>query len=388
MDSIQAQVAQELAYLQRAQQAAPQLAEYAAWAEEHARLHPDACEILKQAGVGRLYLPGTLGGYEVSPVSCALICETLAAGDAAAAWHVMVFNAARLMAAHWPADLVETLWLENPDTLVAASGHTPFRGHAVAGGFVISGTNSFVSGVHHADYVMSPLVVDDALYTAIVPSDELEIVDNWDTLGMRGTGSNDVTVKDAFISEQLVVAMPQNGRAEKNRHYQGQLYRCPSRVVFATYIPVALSLAQRALDFLSDLAQNKVPYATEAKLRDRSIAQIHYGRGLAIYRSARGYFFDALAQVWDRAQHTAEFTDQQRAELYLAGTHTMQACAEVVRHVADAAGSSVLTRRGPFEQILRDMETLRHHGFANESRYASVTQVLWGAQLDYPLLLR
>ena len=66
----------------------------------------------------------------------------------------------------------------------------------------------------------------------------------------------------------------------------------------------------------------------------------------------------------------------------------MQASAAVVRHVADAAGSSVFDKAQPLERIVRDMETLRHHGFANESRYGSVAQVHWDAELDYPLLLR
>ena len=59
-----------------------------------------------------------------------------------------------------------------------------------------------------------------------------------------------------------------------------------------------------------------------------------------------------------------------------------------MRHVADAAGSSVFDKRQPLERIARDMETLRHHGFANESRYGSVAQVHWEVELDYPLLLR
>ena len=59
-----------------------------------------------------------------------------------------------------------------------------------------------------------------------------------------------------------------------------------------------------------------------------------------------------------------------------------------MRHVADAAGSSVLHKGQPLERIVRDMETLKHHGFANESRYGSVAQALWGADLDYPLMMR
>ena len=66
----------------------------------------------------------------------------------------------------------------------------------------------------------------------------------------------------------------------------------------------------------------------------------------------------------------------------------MQSSAHVVRWVADAAGTSVIYQHTPLARILRDMETLRHHGFASESRYGSVAQQLWGAELDYPLLLR
>ena len=59
-----------------------------------------------------------------------------------------------------------------------------------------------------------------------------------------------------------------------------------------------------------------------------------------------------------------------------------------MRWVADAAGTSVIYSDNPLERIFRDMETLRHHGFVSESRYGSVTQVLWDATLDYQLLLR
>lgn len=99
---------------------------YAAWGETHARLHDDAYAAMCNAGVSRLYLPSSLGGYEVDPVTCALVCETLAKADSVAAWHVMVLNAAKLMAAYWPSETVESLWQDNADVLVAANGHTPF----------------------------------------------------------------------------------------------------------------------------------------------------------------------------------------------------------------------------------------------------------------------
>ena len=56
--------------------------------------------------------------------------------------------------------------------------------------------------------------------------------------------------------------------------------------------------------------------------------------------------------------------------------------------VTNAAGTTGADRKQTLERIRRDMETLRHHGFVNESRYSSVAQVFWGAEIDYPLILR
>lgn len=370
--------------LERAAAAAEVAKQHASWGEQHGRLHDEVVSALVAAGVPRLYLPADLGGYEIDPVTCARVTEQLAHGDASAAWFVMVYNAARIMSANWPAAMVQALWGTNPDTLVAASGHTPLQGRRQRDGFIVSGRNSFVSGCHHAQFIMSPMQVDGELFTVAVPAADCVIEDNWNTLGMRATGSNDVSVPDVFVPGEL--AGPP--ASEPNPSYQGTLYQCPSRVVFATYVPAALSLAQQALTELEDLARNKVPYATDKKLAHRSLAQVHYGRGLAQYRAARGYFLDALQAAWEQAQAGVSFDARARADLYLAGTHAMQASSSVVRHVADAAGSSTFDKANPLEKIVRDMETLRQHGFANESRYGSVAQVHWDVELDYPLLLR
>ncbi len=345
---------------------------------------------LVEAGVARLYLPASLGGLEVDPVTCARVTETLALADPAAAWFVMVANSAKLMASAWPEDRVTHL-LSDPDVVIAASGNRPFRAVADGDGYRVSGVNSFVSGCHHARWLLSPAVFDEAgsdVRTIILPMSECQIVDNWHVLGMRGTGSNDVQADGVWIPEVQTNRMPEPGSERKNRFYQGPLYRCPGRIIFATYVPVTLVLARQALAALDALAEGKTPYAEAKKLKHRSIAQIKSGRALATYRATRGYFFQALAEAWARAERGDEATAEDKADLYLAGTHAVQSSAQVVRLVADAAGSSVTYQGSPLERILRDMETLRHHGFANESRYGSVSQLRWGADLDYPLMLR
>jgi alkylation response protein AidB-like acyl-CoA dehydrogenase len=355
-------------------------------AERRGRLSEPAVAAMIQAGVARLYLPESLGGLEVDPLTCASVTESLARMDTAAAWFVMVANAARLMAQYWPESLVEEVWGDNPDTVVAASGNKPFHGVSDAGGYILNGVNGFVSGCHHAQWLLSPARLDGEFAMIVVPMGSCEIVDNWHALGMRGTGSNDVRLVDVRVPPAHVVTM--GDPARKNRYFQGALFRCPSRILFATYLPVMLVLAERALEELTLLAHGKTPYAEDRKLRNRSIAQVKYARALGTFRASRGYFLAALGEAWERASEGGMATDEQKADLYLAGTHAAQSAAQVVRWVADAAGTSVIYQAHPLERIVRDMETLRHHGFISESRYGSVAQVYWDTALDYPLMLR
>ena len=363
------------------------LVQHSDWSEQACRLHDDSFAAIVEARVPRLFLPAGLGGDEVNPMTCALVCEEIAASDTAAAWHIMVFNAAKLMAAKWPAELVETLWGDQPDRLVAASGHTPLKGKRVEGGIEIWGTQRFVSGCNFAEWIMSPILMDGEMHNAVIAIEDCQVQDNWNTLGMRGSGSNDVLIDHVRVPS-LQVVPPAQPDTPVNPYYQGALYQCPSRIVFATYVPVALSLAKRAIDEVALLVKTKTPGGGASKLTEKHMAQGHFGRALALYRSARLMFYNALEITWQRALDGREPSPEHRADLYLAGTHAVQTSAEVVRLMGNIAGTTMTERGHPLDRINRDMETLRHHGFVNESRYASVAQVLGGAELDYPAMLR
>ena len=363
------------------------LAANSEWSEQACRLHDDSFAAIVEARAPRLFLPAALGGDEVSPMTCAAFCEEVAASDTAAAWHIMVFNAPKLMAAKWPAELVQTLWGDDPDRLVAASGHTPLTGKRVANGVEISGTQRFVSGCNFAEWIMSPVMMDGEMHNAVIRLQDCQIQSNWNTLGMRGSGSNDVLI-DHVVVPGLQVVPPAQPDTPFNQFYQGPLYQCPSRIVFATYVPVAISLAKQAIDQVAALVKTKTPGGGAGKLTEKHMAQGHFGRALALYRSSRLMFYNALETTWQRAVEGKEATAEHRADLYLAGTHAVQTAAEVVRLMGNVAGTTMTEQGHPLDRINRDMETLRHHGFVNESRYASVAQVLWGAELDYPAMLR
>ena len=233
----QRQISEQQQALARVAAVQDRLARHSDWSEQASRLHEDSFAAIVEARVPRLFLPSGLGGDEVNPMTCAAVCEEIAASDTAAAWHVMVFNAAKLMAAKWPAELVEALWADRPDRLVAASGHTPLQGKRVDGGVEIWGTQRFVSGCNFAEWIMSPVLLDGEMHNAVIAIRDCEVQDNWDTLGMRGSGSNDVLVDHVKVPS-LQVVPPAQPDSPVNHYYQGALYQCPSRIVLQ---PMCLS---------------------------------------------------------------------------------------------------------------------------------------------------
>jgi len=167
----------------------------------------------------------------------------------------------------------------------------------------------------------------------------------------------------------------------------GALYRCSHRIVFATYVPVSLAVAELALEALTDLAHSKTPYAGDSKLKLRSLAQIKFGRALGIYRSANRYFYDALDEAWQRALRN-EFRIETHARRSIWRVRTpckpVQTSCVWWLKPPDRASS---TRPAPSSDSLETWKcyaTMVHQ----QQRFGSVAQVLWDAPLDYPVLLR
>lgn len=216
------------------------------------------------------------------------------------------------------------------------------------------------------------------------PRAELQIADDWDALGMRGTSSNSIFAEHCFVPNERVVDLSSIGQF--SQHYRGALYRCPLGLLSTSIAAVALGAARAALEALRQLAETKVPFASAVPLKGRPLAQLHYGRALAAYRAARSHLHDQLGQTWERACAGAGFGLHHKADLWLASTYALQTCADAVREIATAAGTSSVCKPSPIERALRDVETLRQHALGAEGRFLNVAQAYWDVEIDFPFL--
>jgi alkylation response protein AidB-like acyl-CoA dehydrogenase len=217
------------------------------------------------------------------------------------------------------------------------------------------------------------------------PREQCEIIDTWHVMGMRGTGSHDISVTDVYVPKSRT--FPMQPDFEPGSHYQGPLYRLPVMGVAATGIPTPmLGVARRALDEVTELARNKTPVASSGLLKERALAQVQLGRAEAILRSGRLFLLDTLSEAWRRCLDGETHSLEQRADLQLAMAHAMSSAVEAVELACRVAGTTAFRATSPLERCFRDVQTMRHHVFASEARYGTFGQVRLGAPPDFPVI--
>ena len=170
------------------------------------------------------------GGRETDPVTCLRVVEEIARADAAASWLLMVANSAAFTFSRLPEKTVESLVADQNDWLTAAAIQPPIEAREAPGGFRLTGRRPFASGVSSARSVMLTAMVMDGdqpkltaagpqIIIAVMPAAEVEVIDTWYGLGLRGSNSNDVSVKDVFVPSSHTC--PMTPAFQANRHYQG-----------------------------------------------------------------------------------------------------------------------------------------------------------------------
>lgn len=194
-------------------------------AEEQRRLTPDVAAQLLRAGFARHFAPAARGGADGTFEELTAAIATVAEGCAATAWCASIAASLARMAAYLPREAHADVWADGPDTFVVGS-LSPFgRATPVSGGWLVSGSWAYISGVDHSDWALVCAVVTGDGETEgaggppparlfALPRAAYAVKDTWDSSGMRGTGSNTLVVDDVFV--------PETHSFERQRLFDGQ----------------------------------------------------------------------------------------------------------------------------------------------------------------------
>ena len=375
-----------------AREIVPIIREHSEEAERERRLSQPVLTALRETGLLRMTTPRSLGGLETDPVTRALVGEEIGRHDSAAAWTLenpldWAFFCCRL-----PDEGAEEIYSCGADILIAAQFGRPLKATSTNGGYRISGRAPFVSNCYDADWISSTVLVDDGsagdepeMRMVYFPRAECEILDTWNVMGMRGTGSNDISVTDVYVPKSRTFPMVPD--FEPGSHYRGPLYRLPVVGAAASGIPTPmLGVARRALDEVTELARTKAPVASSGLLKQRASAQIQLGRAEAILRSGRLLLLGTLSEAWRRCVNDEPHSLVQKADILLGMAHAMSSAVQAVELACSIAGTTAFRATSPLERCFRDVETMRHHVFASELRYGTFGQVYLGVSPDFPVV--
>src|SRR5712675_513473 len=247
------------AMVARAKALIPTLRERASRTEELRRLPPETERDLHDSGLFRIVQPKRVGGSEFDYVALVDCADALGQADASVAW-----NFANLASHHWMLGMFDKraqdlVWTKDPDALIASSFIFPAgRAKKVDGGYVLRGSWPFSSGVDSSEWNMLASVVssddeaDGIEYRIfLLNRRDYKIKDTWNATGLRGTGSNDVEVEDAFVTEAMSVAVSDlaGGPTPGSAVNPNALYALPVFSLFPYVLSgAALGNAQACLD--------------------------------------------------------------------------------------------------------------------------------------------
>ena len=372
----------------------PLLRENAATAEAECKLPEATVDAVREAGLFRIWAPEKLGGWDVDPVTACRIFQEIARIDSAPGWLVQMSNAIGGLGLFFGDRAVEEMY--RPDTIFADALHPPGSAIAVEGGYELTGQFPFASACHHADWFLAVAqIVDDGrpvtengqpvMKWMSLPMSEAEIVDNWDTLGMRGTGSHDVKVQSVFIPEHRAPAFGPITEA-RSKHWSNAIGNLTIWHIVASVGVIPLGIAQAALEEFTALTKSKTPAYLERTLNTQGLAHYRLGAAKVTLSAARANMYETLSRVWSSAQSGNLITTEQKCDMQLAGSYAGRAACDAVQLIAASAGTSAVRHSSRLTRHLRDLNTLTQHAKISTDRYEDVGAITVGQPHKWPFM--
>jgi 3-hydroxy-9,10-secoandrosta-1,3,5(10)-triene-9,17-dione monooxygenase len=360
------------AMIAKARALVPQLRERAARTEELRHLPPETERDLHEAGLFRMLQPKRVGGAELDYVALIDCAELLGRADASVAW-----NLANLASHHWMLGMFEQraqdlVWGRDPDVLIASSFIFPAgRARKVDGGYQLRGSWPFSSGVGSCAWNMLASVVasddeaDGIEYRIfLLPEADYKILDTWNVAGLRGTGSSDVEVRDAFVPDHMTVAVGNlaGGMAPGSKVNPNPLYTLPVFSLFPYVLSgVALGNAQACLDDYAEVARHRISTYNRAKLSDFQSTQIKIAEASAKIDAARLIMRSACTEAMEdaRRNHTPDMITKTRYRRD--GAFSVNLCTDAVSMLFAASGARGLFTTGVLQRQFRDAHAINSH---------------------------
>ncbi|GIH21890.1 acyl-CoA dehydrogenase [Acrocarpospora phusangensis] len=364
MKHAQAPAQEEL--VQRAADLVPLLRSHALATEDSRVLAPDSLDALRDAGIFRMRVPARYGGYESDARTMVRVASELGRGDGSTSWVASVWWITSWMASMFP-DAVQDEVFDSPDTRLC--GTLSPTGMAVPGngGSVLNGKWSFMSGARHSTWqvivAVTPTPEGHQPIMALAPLSDLQLVDDWHTSGLRGTGSITTIAQDVFIPAERI--LPLGGilheQYASKLNAESAVYRNPLLpVASASSVGTVVGMAKGAWDaFFERLPDRHITYTAYTSQREAPLTHFQVAEASLLIDEAEFHALRLAGQVDEKSG--TEWTPEERAR----ARADMGAVCDLAKRAVDllttASGGSSIYNDVPMQRIQRDMQAVNLH---------------------------
>lgn len=349
------------------------LARQSAQGDSDRRTTPEAISAMKSAGLTRILTPKALGGLELPPSAQFDACRALGRSCSAASWVNMVCAAHTFVVARYSPQCRDEVFSGDPDVLIPGTLAPQGMARPVDGGVVVNGRWQFGSGIDHGPWVLLGAAGEKmpdgkraVPVHVVVPRDDIEVLDTWRTLGMRGSGSNDLVAKDVFVpAHRVMPTMPLfNGTFEGEAE---PLYRLPVMGSLATMLAsTVVGFSEAGVrTFVEATKVRRDAYAGSAKAQKAGV-QMRIAESLSEIEAAK-HFLQLNAAALDGALACGEpvMDMGQKVELRWNAAYAVELCRRAAERVFAVAGAHAIYDDHALQRFHRDINTASHHAIAD-----------------------
>jgi 3-hydroxy-9,10-secoandrosta-1,3,5(10)-triene-9,17-dione monooxygenase len=367
----------EAELLERARRLVPVLKARAQATEDNRSMLPETLDDFVSAEFYRALQPARFGGFEMSPMAIFRVAMELAKACPSSAWCLCLIAVHNWEVALLDPQAAEDIWGRDPSVRISSS-YAPFgKVERVEGGFRIKGRWPWSSGSDHCTWAMLGGLVHNLaggppeVRSFLVPRSEYEIDDTWHVMGLKGTGSKDIVVADAFVPEHRThsfaasFAMADPG-AET---FTSRNYKYPFGTVFAYCLAsVTVGMADGAREaFIADMKERLGAYDGAKAIEDPFVRQ-RLAEADALIRSIHGQF-EANFAVMDRLIDAGKpITPELRVDLKWDAQHIAKGALQAVELLFKATGGRGVRAEHPIQRFFRDVHTASNHAFLNAEK--------------------
>jgi 3-hydroxy-9,10-secoandrosta-1,3,5(10)-triene-9,17-dione monooxygenase len=369
-------------YRERARALLPALRERASYAEELRRLPDETLKEFQEAGLFRALQPKRYGGYELDPRVFYQAVMDIGTVCGSSAWILGVIGVHNWQLALFPEQAQEDVWGEDTSVQFSTSLAPTGTVERVQGGFRLRGRWSFSSGCDFCQWALLGGLVPSThageppdRLALLLPRPDYRIDDNWDVVGLCGTGSKDIVVEDAFVPGYRTFSYREafELRSPGLAVHKAPLYRLPFGSIFPYGIAApAIGVALGALHLFREEAKTRVWTRDGARVAEDPFVQLRLAEAAAAVNAARDRLLRGFADMMQLTCAGQEIPLEHRARYRWEAAHAVAASVQAVDRLFEASGGRAIFRNNPIQRAWRDVHAIRAHAGNNPDKVATI----------------